>query len=172
MRYFLVLEKAYTYPPMLKAGDKIPSFSLANQDGKLFTNEDFKGKWLVVYFYPKDDTPGCTKEACSFRDNFSILKKEGVEIIGISKDTVRSHKKFAQKYELPFTLLADPELGIIKGFGVWAKKKFWGREYDGILRTTFLIDPEGVIKKVYEDVNPDDHALQILNDLKTERRSP
>lgn len=156
----------YTAVHMLTVGDEIPEFSLPDQDGKFLTKNDFKGNWLVVFFYPKDDTPGCTKEACSFRDNFSVLKANDIEVVGISKDNARSHKKFALKYQLPFTLLADPELGIIKAFGVWARKKFWGREYDGILRTTFLINPSGVIKKVYENVEPSDHALEILKDWK------
>lgn len=131
----------------------------------MYTNDDFAGKWLVIYFYPKDDTPGCTKEACSFRDNFTLFAKEGIEVVGISKDSVKSHKKFAQKYELPFLLLADPEKTTIQAFGAWGQKSFMGRKFDGILRTTFLIDPVGIVRKVYENVKPTDHAKEIIQDM-------
>lgn len=152
---------------VLHVGSQIPVFSIPDQNGEIRSDADFRGKWLVVYFYPKDDTPGCTTEACSFRDNFLELKEKGIEVVGISKDSVKSHKKFVDKYQLPFTLLANPDLDIIKAFGAWGKRKFWGREFSGILRTTFLIDPKGVVKKVYESVTPADHAKEILADWKS-----
>lgn len=142
-------------------------FSLPDQDGIIHTLDEFKGKWLIVYFYPKDDTPGCTTEACNFRDGLNILQEKGVAIVGVSKDSIQSHKKFAEKYHLNFPLLSDPSLGMIKIYKAWGKKKFLGREYDGILRITYLIDPRGEIKKIYEKVNTSEHATDILNDLKT-----
>ena len=151
---------------MLKPGDRIPHFSLPDQNKKLHTPDDYKGKWLVIYFYPKDDTPGCTAEACSFRDQSEELIKQGIQVIGISKDTTSSHKKFAEKYGLNFTLLSDKTKETIGAFGALGLKKFMGKEYMGILRNTYLIDPEGKVRKVYEDVVPADHALQILSDLK------
>lgn len=127
---------------------------------------DYLGKWVALYFYPKDDTPGCTVEACSFRDRFSELKRAGIVVLGISVDPVRRHAKFAEKYSLPFTLLADEEKIVVEKYGVWAKKKFMGREYMGTLRMTFLIDPVGKIAKVYEHVRPDAHAEEVLADVK------
>jgi thioredoxin-dependent peroxiredoxin len=144
----------------------MPKFSLPDQDDVVHSSQEYKGKWLLVYFYPKDDTPGCTTEACSFRDQSAELQKAGIEIIGISKDSVRSHKKFAEKYHLHFTLLSDTSTETIQAFGAWGPKKFMGKEYMGIFRTTFLIHPDGKVAKVYENVNPTDHALQILNDYK------
>ena len=126
----------------------------------------YKGRWLIVYFYPRDDTPGCTKEACSFRDASADFKKLGVAVVGISKDTVVSHKKFEQKHKLNFTLLADPEHKVIEAYGAWGKKKFMGREYDGTLRNTYLVNPKGEIVRTYEKVNPLTHSTQILEDLK------
>jgi thioredoxin-dependent peroxiredoxin len=152
---------------MLQPNSPIPKFSLPDQDSVVHNSTEYKGKWLLIYFYPKDDTPGCTTEACSFRDNFAQFTKAGIEVIGISKDPVKSHKKFATKYELPFTLLSDTSTETIQAFGVWALKKFMGREYMGILRTTFLINPEGKVVKVYENVNPTDHAKQILADYQS-----
>lgn len=149
---------------MLSIGSKIPAFSLSDQNEVVHASSEFKGKWLVVYFYPKDDTPGCTTEACSFRDNFADLKAKHIEVIGISKDSEKSHKKFVAKYELPFLLLADPEHTTIEAFGAWGKKKFMGKSYDGILRNTYLIDPKGIVQKIYENVNPEDHAKEILKD--------
>lgn len=142
----------------------MPHFSLQDQQGKTHTSDEYKGKWLVVYFYPADDTPGCTKEACSFRDNYSILQEKGIEIVGISKDTVESHKNFVQKYQLPFTLLADPTLETIKAFGVLENPKLLGLIPAEASRFTFLIDPHGVIQKIYEKVTPADHAKEILED--------
>lgn len=144
-----------------------PDFNLPDQNIQPHKLSDYAGKWLILYFYPKDDTPGCTTEACSFRDNLEGLKKEGVEVVGVSKDTVSSHEKFVNKYNLNFTLLADPQIEIIKAYGAWGKKKFMGKEFEGTLRTTFLINPEGKIVKVYEGVKPQDHALQIENDFKS-----
>lgn len=121
---------------------------------------------MLVYFYPKDDTPGCTKEACMIRDNFPKFKKLKLKVFGISADTVKSHARFADKYDLPFALLSDEDKKIIRAYGVWAKKKFMGREYMGILRTSFLINPEGKVAKVYTDVKPSEHADEVLTDLK------
>ena len=145
---------------------KAPSFTLNDQDGKPHSSEEYKGKWVVVYFYPKDDTPGCTIEACSFRDNISELTKKDIIVFGISKDSVKSHKKFADKFKLPFPLLSDPELTTIKAFGAWGKKKFMGREFDGILRKTYIINPAGEIVKTYEKVEVNEHAQEILQDIK------
>ncbi len=132
----------------------------------MHTLKEYVGKWVVLYFYPKDDTPGCTVEACQFRDNFPKFKRSKAVILGISVDAVKKHAKFVTKYELPFTLLADEEKKVVALYGVWAKKKFMGREYMGILRTSFLIDPTGKIAKVYEDVKPDGHAEEVLSDIK------
>lgn len=145
---------------------KAPAFSLPDQDGNVHSLSDYAGKWLLVYFYPKDDTPGCTKEACSLRDNLQEFEKFGVSIIGISKDSVASHKKFAEKYHLNFSILADPEHTIIEAFGSWGTKKFMGREFMGTLRNTYLINPKGDIEKEYKNVNPLTHADQLLSDLK------
>lgn len=150
---------------MLTTGTKAPDFSLADQNGTLQTLSAFQGQWVVLYFYPKDDTPGCTTEACAFRDSVHALTQRNVTVIGISTDSVASHKKFAEKYELPFLLLADTEKTVVEAYGVWAMKKMYGKEYEGILRTTFLIDPTGTIVTVYEAVQPDGHAGQILADI-------
>jgi thioredoxin-dependent peroxiredoxin len=150
---------------MLHPGDPIPNFSLRDQDKVTRTNADYAGKWLVIYFYPKDDTPGCTIEACSFRDKSTELIEQGITIIGISKDSPGSHKKFAAKYHLNFTLLSDPTKEIIGAFGALGPMKFMGKAYMGILRTTFLIDPAGIVRKVYENVIPEEHAQSILNDF-------
>ncbi|HSX14833.1 MAG TPA: thioredoxin-dependent thiol peroxidase [Candidatus Saccharimonadales bacterium] len=144
---------------------KAPDFNLPDQDGKNHSLADYRGKWLVLYFYPKDDTPGCTKEACSFRDGRQALVEAGLEVAGVSKDTVASHKKFVDKYQLNFTLLADPELTTIKAYKSWGLKKFMGREFEGTLRNTYLINPKGEIVKTYEKVKPDQHAMQILEDF-------
>ena len=142
-----------------------PNFSLPDQNGKIHKLADYNGKWLIVYFYPKDNTSGCTKEACNFRDSFYEFKKNDVEIIGISKDSTASHKNFEQKYNLNFILLADTKTDVIKAFGAWGKKKMMGREYDGILRNTYLINPEGEIVQTYEKVDPATHVSQILKDI-------
>lgn len=143
-----------------------PDFTLPDQNNTLKSLSDYRGKWLVVYFYPKDDTPGCTKEACAFRDGRDILQAAGAEVIGISKDTVGSHKRFADKHSLSFTLLSDRTTDTIKAFGAWGTKKFMGRTFDGILRNTYLINPEGVIVKQYESVDPAQHFGEVLSDLK------
>ncbi len=148
-----------------KKGTKAKNFTLPDQDGKLHTLKDYVGKWVVLYFYPKDDTPGCTVEACQFRDNFPKFKRSKAVILGVSADAVKKHAKFVGKYELPFTLLADEEKKVVELYGVWAKKKFMGREYTGILRTSFLIAPDGKIAKVYENVKPAEHALEVLRDI-------
>ncbi len=149
----------------LKVGDKAPGFELPDQDGKLHTLKEYAGKFVLLYFYPKDDTPGCTKEACTIRDNYGAFKKAGIVVLGASVDPVKKHKKFVEKYDLPFTLLADEEKTLVNDYGVWGKKKFMGREYMGIKRWSFLIDPKGKIAKVYEDVKPADHAEEVLADV-------
>jgi peroxiredoxin Q/BCP len=148
---------------MVKEGTKAPPFSTTDADGNTVSLKDLKGEKVVLYFYPKDDTPGCTKEACSFRDVFSKFKKRGIKVLGISPDSEKSHKKFATKYKLPFTLLADTDHEIADAYGVYGEKKFMGRTYMGVLRTTFLIDEKGKIRKVFEKVKPEDHAEEVLD---------
>ena len=150
----------------LKVGQKALLFSAHDQDCKKHFLKDYLGSWVVLYFYPKDDTPGCTKEACSFRDSFPKFKKIEATVFGVSIDSVKRHQKFAEKYELPFTLLADEDKKIVESYGVWQKKKFMGKEYMGIVRTSFLIDPKGKIAKIYEGVKPDTHVEQVLKDLR------
>jgi peroxiredoxin Q/BCP len=147
---------------MVQEGIKAPSFTLPDSTGKKYRLEDFKGKTIILYFYPKDDTPGCTKEACDFRDHHSQFKKKGVEVLGVSADNEASHQKFASKYSLPFTLLADKEAKISKEYGVYKEKSMYGKTYMGIERTTFVIDPEGKIKKIYPKVKVDGHIEEIL----------
>ncbi len=146
----------------LKAGDKAPDFKANDQTGKSVSLKDFKGKKLVLYFYPKDDTPTCTNEACNLRDNYALLRKKGYSIIGVSADDEKKHTKFVTKYDLPFQLLADVDMNIIKAYDVWGEKKFMGRIFDGIIRTTFVIDEKGKIEKVITDVKSKEHAEQIL----------
>ena len=150
----------------LKSGDTAPDFILLDQDGKKHKLSDYRGQWVLVYFYPKDDTPGCTKEACSIRDMMPDFKKLKLKVFGVSIQGVVSHKKFAEKYDLPFTLLADEDKKVVEKYGVWGKKKFMGREYMGTFRISFLINPKGKIAKVYENVKPEVHADEILADLK------
>ena len=150
---------------MLNAGTKAPDFSLPDQEGKTHTLSDYEGRYVLLYFYPKDDTPGCTKEACALRDAFPDFANLDGVVLGISPDTVKSHKKFAEKYGLPFTLLADPEKSVVNAYGVWGKKRFMGREYEGVFRASFLIDPSGTIAKAYESVKPEAHAAEVLADL-------
>ncbi len=145
---------------------KAPNFTLPDQDGVSHTLSDYLGTWVVLYFYPKDDTPGCTQEACQIRDSFPDFQKLDTKVFGVSVDSVKSHKKFATKYNLPFTLLSDVEKKVVEAYDVWRMKKFMGREYMGTLRTTFLIDPEGEIVKRYENVKPAEHAGELLKDLK------
>lgn len=144
-----------------------PNFSLQDQDGVVHTLSQYKGSWVLVYFYPKDDTPGCTKEACAIGTNFPAFEKLKVKVLGISTDSVKSHKKFAEKYKLPFTLLADTEKKVVNDYGVWGKKKFMGREYMGTKRMSFLVDPKGKIAKIYETVKPEEHAEEVLKDLES-----
>lgn len=148
-----------------------PDFLLPDQNGVTHTLKQYKGKWVIVYFYPKDATPGCTKEACNFRDGRTILEDAGAVVLGISKDSVASHKKFADKHKLDFTLLSDTATETIKAFGAWKPKKFMGREYMGISRNTYLIDPKGEIVKSYENVNPLTHVGAILKDLEAFSKS-
>ena len=151
---------------MRTEGEQAPDFSLPDQDGKVHALRDYRGTWVLVYFYPKDDTPGCTTQACGIRDTFPEFEKLGVTVFGISTDSEKSHKKFEEKYELPFTLLADTDKKTVQAYGVWAPKKFMGREFLGTLRTSFLIDPNGKIAKVYEKVKPANHATDVLDDLR------
>lgn len=146
----------------LKVGDKAPDFTAKDQHGKTVKLSDFKGKKVVLYFYPKDDTPGCTKEACNFRDNYTMLKKKGIEVIGVSVDSVTSHAKFADKYELPFPLIADEEKKIVQDYGVWGEKKFMGKTYLGTSRTTFAINEEGIIEHIITKVDTEYATEQIL----------
>jgi peroxiredoxin Q/BCP len=146
----------------ISSGMSAPDFALLDENGTLRRLSDFRGRKVVLYFYPKDDTPGCTTEACNFRDDYSAYEKAGVILLGVSPDTVKSHAKFKQKYGLPFPLLADPEHKVCELYGVWGTKKFMGREYDGVLRTTFLIGPDGVVQKVFENVKPAQHSQEVL----------
>lgn len=146
---------------------KAPNFSLPDQEGVVRSLADFAGSWLIFYFYPKDDTPGCTKEACNFRDNTTEFQKRGTVIVGVSKDSVASHKKFAEKYRLSFPLLSDEKLEVIKAYDAWGEKKFMGRTFAGVLRNTYLINRNGEIVKIYEKVNPLVHADEILRDIDT-----
>ncbi len=148
----------------LKINQLAPKFKLADQSGKVRSLSDYIGTWVLLYFYPKDDTAGCTKQACMIRDNYPDFKKLKITVLGISIDSVQRHKKFAAKYDLPFTLLADDKKEVVKQYGVWAKKKFMGREYMGTLRTSFLINPKGVITHIYEKVKPELHAEEVLAD--------
>lgn len=149
---------------MLKPGDKAPEFTGRDQDGNEITLSQFKGKKLVLYFYPKDDTPGCTAEACDLRDNYERFLSMGYQVVGVSKDSEKSHKKFIEKYNLPFPLISDTETSILQAYGAWGRKKFMGREYDGIIRKTFVIDQTGLITDIIEKVNTKAHSSQILPD--------
>ncbi|HIU03245.1 MAG TPA: thioredoxin-dependent thiol peroxidase [Candidatus Onthocola gallistercoris] len=151
---------------MLEAGMKAPDFTLLDKEGKEVSLKDFAGKKVVVYFYPKDSTPGCTKQACAFRDAYSDYEQLGVPVIGISKDSVRSHMNFATKQDLPFILLSDPELKAIQAYDVWQEKKLYGKVSMGVVRTTYLIGEDGVIEKVYNKVKPAENAREILDHLK------
>ncbi len=153
---------------ILEAGTKAPDFELKDDAGKVHKLSDYKGQTIVVYFYPKDNTPGCTKEACSFRDSYADFRKAGVEVIGISPDSEKSHANFINKYELPFTLLSDPGHQVSEAYGVWGLKKNYGREYEGIYRTTFIIGPEGKIKKVFKNVKPNEHSQEVLAAINAE----
>lgn len=147
---------------MLEPGDKAPKFKVRDHEGHVVTLDDFKGRKLVVYFYPKDDTPGCTAEACNIRDYNTELRKRGFSVIGVSADDAKKHVKFAEKYRLPFPLIPDTEKKLINAFGVWGEKKFMGRVYDGIIRTTFIIDEKGVIEHRIDKVKTKIHSEQII----------
>jgi len=153
---------------MLEVGMKAPEFTLNDKDGKAVSLSEFKGKKVVLYFYPKDSTPGCTKQACAFAGAYDVYKEMGVEVIGISKDSVKSHSNFATKYELPFVLLSDPELQAIQAYDVWKEKKLYGKVSMGVVRTTYVIDEEGVIEHVMPKVKPDTNAEEILKYLNGE----
>lgn len=148
----------------LKIGNQAPDITSKDQDGNDFSLADLKGKKVVLYFYPKDNTPGCTKEACNLRDNYKALKDKGYEVVGVSADSQKKHQNFIEKYDLPFTLLADEDKEVIQAYNAWGPKKFMGKEYEGIIRKTFVIDEKGKIEDIIEKVKTKDHAAQILND--------
>ncbi|MBQ9162432.1 MAG: thioredoxin-dependent thiol peroxidase [Clostridia bacterium] len=150
---------------MLEIGMKAPDFTLLDKDGKEVSLSDFRGKRVVLYFYPRDNTPGCTRQACAFAGAYAELRQKGVEVIGISKDSIASHAKFAEKYDLPFILLSDPELKAIQAYGVWQEKKLYGKVSFGVVRTTFIIDEEGNIEAIMPKVKPDTNAAEILERL-------
>jgi peroxiredoxin Q/BCP len=147
-------------------GQSAPDFTLADQDGKKVTLSKLKGSPVVVYFYPKDDTPGCTKEACDFRDGFANYKQAGATILGISPDSAASHAKFAQKFELPFTLLADDDKKVCEAYGVWKEKSMYGKKYMGVERTTFVIDAKGIVRRIFPKVKVDGHSSAVLDAIK------
>jgi peroxiredoxin Q/BCP len=146
----------------LKEGDVAPGFTAETNEGRKVSLSDFRGKSVVLYFYPRDDTPGCTKEACAFRDEFAAFKRKGAVVLGVSPDPVKSHLKFVEKYKLPFTLLSDEDKKIVQAYGVWGEKSFLGRKYLGTHRVTFLIGPEGRVKKIWLTVKPVEHAKEVL----------
>ncbi len=148
------------------SGIPAPEFELLDDANAMRRLSDFKGQPVILYFYPADDTPGCTKEACNFRDDYSAYQNSGVTILGVSPDLVKSHVKFKEKYQLPFPLLADEDHQVCNSYGVWGPKKFAGREYEGVLRTTFLIDAHGKIARVFENVRPAEHSAEVLEALK------
>ena len=149
----------------ISSGIPAPEFEMLDDTNVLRKLSDFRGRNVVLYFYPKDDTPGCTREACNFRDDYSAYEKAGVVILGVSPDSVASHVKFKKKFDLQFPLLADLEHKVCDAYGVWGPKKFMGKQYEGVLRTTFLIDKDGMIKNVYEDVRPAEHSAELLKEL-------
>lgn len=151
----------------LTIGKKAPEFSLPDKDAKVHKLSDYKGSWVLLYFYPKDDTPGCTKEACAIRNTFPAFGKLKITVLGVSVDSPERHAKFTNKYNLPFTLLADEDKKVVRLYGVWGQKKFMGRTYQGTKRMSFLIDPEGKIAKIYKTVKPAEHAEQVLSDVDT-----
>lgn len=153
---------------MIKVGNKAPDFTTRDQNGDKVKLSDFKGQRVVLYFYPKDDTPGCTKEACSFRDADDVFKKEGIKVFGVSTDDEKSHQKFINKFSLPFDLLADTDKDIVEKYGVWGEKSMYGKKYMGTLRKTFLIDENGKIVKIFDKVNVSEHADEVLAAFKSE----
>ncbi len=153
---------------MLQTGDQAPlDIVVSNQEGKTASLQDWLGKYTVIYFYPKDDTPGCTKEACGIRDDWGQFEAMGVSVFGVSPDGAESHQKFINKFQLPFPLLCDPEHQLAEAFGAWGEKKNFGKTYHGTLRYTFILDAQGVVVKVYPKVKPEEHAQELLQDLKT-----
>ena len=157
---------------MLSVGSSAPAFSLPDQEGKIRSLKEYAGRWVLLYFYPKDDTPGCTAEACGFRDLQDKLKERGVSVLGVSADPVEKHKTFAEKFALPFPLLSDPEKKMIEKYGAWGEKTFLGKTYMGIFRMSYLIDPKGKIAKVYEKVKAEEHAEEVLHDVDALQHSP
>ena len=155
---------------MLEIGTKAPAFELPDQDGNMHTLEEYRGKKVILYFYPKDNTPGCTRQACAFASDFEEFRKPGAVVIGISKDSITSHFKFAEKYSLPFTLLSDPALKAIKEYDVWKEKKLYGKISFGVVRTTYLIDENGIIEKVWPKADPDENSGEILSYLKEQKK--
>ncbi|HTK81755.1 MAG TPA: thioredoxin-dependent thiol peroxidase [Bacteroidota bacterium] len=149
----------------LAIGDKAPDFSLPSTDGTIVSLKGLRGKKIVLYFYPKDDTPGCTKESCSFRDNLARVKRKGALIYGVSADSVKSHQKFTEKYDLTFPLLSDEDKKMIRSYGVWQKKSFMGKEYMGIVRTTFIINEKGIISHIFPNVKVEGHTDEVLSQL-------
>lgn len=149
---------------MLQIGDKMPEFEVMDQNGNMISSKDLLGKKTIIYFYPKDNTSGCTEEACNIRDNYQAMIAKGYNVIGVSKDSVKSHKNFATKYDLPFTLLADTSTEMIQAFGAWGEKTLYGRKYMGTLRTTFIFDENGILTEIIEKVNTKHHAAQILGE--------
>ena len=147
---------------MLKIGDKMPEFEVVDQDGNVVSSKDFIGEKTIVYFYPKDNTPGCTAEACNLRDNYEALKAQGYNVVGVSKDSAASHRKFIEKFDLPFTLLSDKSTQMLQDFGAWGEKKMCGKTCVGTLRRTFIFNEEGVLERIIEKVDTKDHAAQIL----------
>ncbi len=147
---------------MLEVGMKAPDFTLPDKDGNMVSLSDFKGQKVVLYFYPRDNTPGCTRQACAFAQNYGAFEEKGVAVIGVSKDSIASHVKFAEKHQLPFVLISDPELVAIQGYDVWKEKKLYGKVSMGVVRTTYIIDEEGIIEKVMPKVKPDTNANEIL----------
>lgn len=147
---------------MLKIGDRMPDFEVQDQNGCTVSSKDLLGRKTIVYFYPKDNTSGCTAEACNLRDNYEVLKAKGYNVVGVSKDSVASHKRFAEKYDLPFTLLSDPSTGMLQAFGAWGEKKMYGKTVLGTIRRTFIFDEEGILQEVIEKVDTKNHAAQIL----------
>ncbi len=150
---------------MVNEGNVAPDFTLPDENGNQVTLSQFRGRKVILYFYPKDDTPGCTTEACGIRDSFPNFEASGAVVLGVSPDSVESHKKFKEKYNLPFTLLADTDHRVAEMYGVWGTKKMYGREFTGVLRTTFLIDEEGKVQKVFKNVKPDVHAQELVEAL-------
>lgn len=157
---------AKAVPLTLRAGDAAPSFNAVVTDGSEIRSQDLLGKPVVIYFYPRDDTPGCTKEACGFRDRYEAIQKTGARVLGVSADTVKSHVKFTDKHRLPFPLLSDPDAVVAQAFGAWGEKVFMGRRYQGMHRVTFLIDAQGRIARIWDTVKPETHADDVLEALK------